>query len=489
MNKYVYLYELDSVRNSEQELFRAHQSMYEEIVENGNCVVLTYNQLTDSQAFLSLLKEDDSYHDILRLFELGVIKVARFQNVRTPSQYIQDKLQNFISSRKSSFIFSAFPIMCKDDILPEKLLQSLQYGDPELISDYIIQQDIIDEKVKSRIEFAKRYVQMIIDLSSSNLNGKFSQIVLSEEKNYISFSENMNVIINYLMMKYEFITKEYQSACILQTIYDQLGNTKMLNSRSAWLIRLANRKVIDEPSLFSEVIIDICYNVTVENNIHNVARHYEIGNDAERKNGFLDDFDNRVTLYWKDCMSGIHKFYILREKEGHEISAPPVKIQWKAAVRYVERYQNLLRIKGRLPKFMNKKDDTDTENADNYVFYEMNYDQEKNRWKHIRTLSVFYALLSVIMYLLLNNIVDAAPDLVENGFVFKNLILILNPSNALNLLFFGCIGSGTAYLFHLMDYMEIIKECCLLFIDLLSVRITRKRFGSVAYINKGKKHE
>ena len=52
MKRLVYLYELDSVRNSKKEIVLGQQALFEEIVKKGNTVVLSYNQLTDSEAFI-----------------------------------------------------------------------------------------------------------------------------------------------------------------------------------------------------------------------------------------------------------------------------------------------------------------------------------------------------------------------------------------------------------------------------------------------------
>ena len=45
MNKSVYLYELDSVRNSKEEIQYAQERMFQEIILNGNQVILTMNQI------------------------------------------------------------------------------------------------------------------------------------------------------------------------------------------------------------------------------------------------------------------------------------------------------------------------------------------------------------------------------------------------------------------------------------------------------------
>ena len=59
MRKYVYLFELDSVRITDEEIIMGQKALYDEIVRNGNIVVLTYNQLVDSRGFFSLLSNQE----------------------------------------------------------------------------------------------------------------------------------------------------------------------------------------------------------------------------------------------------------------------------------------------------------------------------------------------------------------------------------------------------------------------------------------------
>ncbi|MBE6747414.1 MAG: hypothetical protein E7558_08215 [Ruminococcaceae bacterium] len=56
MRKYVYLFELDSVRKTDAEIIAGQRALYDEIVKNGNIVVLTYNQLIDSTHLLTVVK-------------------------------------------------------------------------------------------------------------------------------------------------------------------------------------------------------------------------------------------------------------------------------------------------------------------------------------------------------------------------------------------------------------------------------------------------
>ena len=69
MREYVYLFELDSVRKTDEEIIAGQKALYSEIVNNGNIVVLTYNQLVDSRGFFSLLKDSEYQKYFIRLFE------------------------------------------------------------------------------------------------------------------------------------------------------------------------------------------------------------------------------------------------------------------------------------------------------------------------------------------------------------------------------------------------------------------------------------
>ena len=67
MKKQVFLFELDSVRKTDDEIIVGQKTLYDEIVRNGNIVVLTYNQLIDSRAFFSLLNNKN--YEIAQLAE------------------------------------------------------------------------------------------------------------------------------------------------------------------------------------------------------------------------------------------------------------------------------------------------------------------------------------------------------------------------------------------------------------------------------------
>lgn len=70
MREYVYLFELDSVRKTDEEIIAGQKALYNEIVNNGNIVVLTYNQLVDSRGFFSLLKDSEYQKYFIKLLKM-----------------------------------------------------------------------------------------------------------------------------------------------------------------------------------------------------------------------------------------------------------------------------------------------------------------------------------------------------------------------------------------------------------------------------------
>ena len=66
---------------------------------------MSYNQLVDSRGFFSLLCNEKYEEKLIRFFEMGAIRISRFGDVRTVSQY----LLNSVDADKE-FIYSAIPI-------------------------------------------------------------------------------------------------------------------------------------------------------------------------------------------------------------------------------------------------------------------------------------------------------------------------------------------------------------------------------------------
>ena len=132
MNKYVYLFELDSVRNHNKEIEAGQKALYDEIVFNGNTVVLTFNQLVDSRGFFSLLDSENYYNSLLKLFESGAIQISQYGDIRTISQYL---LTSFDQNKE--FIYSGWPLKFSQRRLIALIKRSLMYSDLSEINGYL----------------------------------------------------------------------------------------------------------------------------------------------------------------------------------------------------------------------------------------------------------------------------------------------------------------------------------------------------------------
>lgn len=144
MDELVYLFELDSVRNSPQEILRAQWAMFREVALKGNRVVLSFNQLTDSEGFLCGVRDPKLYPHLAALFEMGVLKYSRF----APGSYgkpVDDAaLRRELSSCRSEHapLFQAGVLKAYDPLpsrAPQRILRTashyIQNGVDQCLSD------------------------------------------------------------------------------------------------------------------------------------------------------------------------------------------------------------------------------------------------------------------------------------------------------------------------------------------------------------------
>lgn len=124
MEKYRYLPELDSVRNTNLQVAIAQNELWRALVADGYIVVLTMQQLTDSKAFVSLLGDKKTYELLLNFFARGRLVTAQYYDwrqeeegqdpkpilIRTPSQHAQRSLGKILEGKGGNvdFIFSLF---------------------------------------------------------------------------------------------------------------------------------------------------------------------------------------------------------------------------------------------------------------------------------------------------------------------------------------------------------------------------------------------
>lgn len=179
--KSVYLFELDSVKNRDEQVIKAQRALFDEIVCNGNCVVLSLNQLVDSRMIMSMLNSEEYYDVLDYLFCNGYLKYSQYNDIHTPSQYLQKTIED-----NRSFIYSALPVKSNQKYLLHLIYEALRNDDLSIIRSKIEKQkkeekvlDIFDEWIDGKhkknnltkeqavsiLEYIKRFLELIIKIS------------------------------------------------------------------------------------------------------------------------------------------------------------------------------------------------------------------------------------------------------------------------------------------------------------------------------------
>lgn len=334
--KYVYLFELDSSRKSDQEIIVGQRALHDEILRNGNIVVLTFNQLIDSRGFFSLLDDEEYYGSILSLFEKGYIRISQFGAIRTLSQY----LLNTIDSADNEYLYSALPIKNSQRRLIALIKRSLIYSDLSEIKGYI--------HCDSRTEDELRDLFVEVRAANSD-NGKHA-----EEPSGLSTNEMMNIIeniywllgmvlrlstlhniyvpprdpieySNYRLRDYlNYVTKItmsfeedrlWNNAVAVITELSCFGS----NNRSLYfreLKKISEHGSVEKPVLqYAEAIVSICTNYAYEVSICDISKHYsvvDLKNTVSAESSFFRDFYSRLGEHWNDAFDADKRF--LREE-------------------------------------------------------------------------------------------------------------------------------------------------------------------------------
>lgn len=366
MNKLVYLHELDSVRTSKEQILIGQKALFEEIVHNGNQVVLSFNQLTDSRAFLIALEYDQAYEQISTLLKKGAIKVARYYTsvedetgkkqvlVRTAAEYMIRALSKQHKVDDNKFICSALPILNKNWTLREIVKEAICYSDPGRIQDLVKEKeaDDIDEDLLRQhgiidtsledLKFIAKYVKMILAVSQKQVMYAKAKPSIDPENNtdkktFMDYMEALGVGPSFASND-ETEQEKYSSVVgLLNAIYKSVPKGKE-NTRSFWLEiweQIYNRRISDNCSedekmifCYAEMAINLCYNYTVEDGILEVSKHYRKHDD------FLQDFQKRIRQLIADYHKGIYRLFQSGvHKETVEESELP---NWSVAERAAE---------------------------------------------------------------------------------------------------------------------------------------------------------
>lgn len=407
MSKLVYLFELDSTRTSPEEIVRGQQALFREIVINENQVVLTFNQLTDSLAFLCAISDPATYPHMLELFRLGVLKVSRFappcpdgafadspkRVLRTASHYVQNAVERCLNDSNASFLFSALPFQSQDKKLLTVLSYSLQYSDPSVLDAYwktfrFPGEDGFEgeHQAQKLRDYVKRYVEMILPQAHALL-----------------------------------IT-------LRQTMF---GANHSINNRSNWYDELIQMGP-EPPVLLAEAVVDLCYNYTMEASISGIDRRLDTAS-------FWEDFLCRLRLYWKDGKQGIHQFQKgdLCTLTAHEAQKLP---PWGAGLRLLKATAP----KGGAAAVLGEA--TAHPKGQRGWYFRIGCSLLKQLW----TATVYSALFLGTSYIL---------DLMEGWLSEQGAQVQLSGLflSLLNIVLFGLLGSLVSVMFGLPDILENMK--------------------------------
>lgn len=531
MDKLVYLHELDSARNTEEEIKIGQEALYEEIVINGNRVVMTFNQLTDAVAFLRLIDKEERCNNIVELFKTGYIKLSSYAQkkidqdgnekiveINTASQYIQQALEKEEDTNKkgNTFVFTGLPLKTSEVDLRKLILSALRYSNPNLLDKY----ESIDADDKKRIEYFKRYVNMLLTLSREKLaNNPIKDSVIKRFSDYMNLMKNIP-LKQYFAGKESIVNYIDNAMKLLNEVEKQIiENKENIDARSTWINNMERYicnvylkcdekfETLDISLInaiyMAEVFVHLAYNYAVEDSIHNISKHYEDDNI----NSFYTDFSNRLLLYWDELtVKKIHRVIVREKIEGKnceikkddnkcikEKQSEETEIGWETAVRVTGEKKLFSKKKDEISKTSNKK--SEKENSEKIRLYEDNYIEEKRKWrKKLRRVIKLQVVIATI-YIGIFIAMDYASGWLEDGVAWL-LGLVGIELNAIGAFFFNVIvymivlGGVTAKIsekINLPDIIESIKDICASGRDIRAIKKARR---GVSYVlNRDKLEE
>lgn len=305
MNRLVYLFELDSVRSSPQEIRIAQERLFQEIALQGNFVVLSFNQLTDSFAILDLLKHSQTYKILLSLFRSGAIRVSKYGRIASASQYIQKAIQKCLKEDDDGFIFSCLPVRKTEKELLQMVDDALTYSNLDQLRKAASRArqlaDSADtqtarleyEKQKNRLEFIIHYVRLLLLISVEELANHPAKSLPSPSFHEIADRAlgQLNTADNTPLPP-DFAPLLSHAAKELRQVqkHIQLYCPERIDQRSTWLELLSGNPV-------ARSFVHTCYNITVLLSIDQASdADLYIGSDASFKSAFTRRLTEGLTV-------------------------------------------------------------------------------------------------------------------------------------------------------------------------------------------------
>ncbi|NFE72488.1 hypothetical protein FDC27_04770 [Clostridium botulinum] len=475
MNKLVYLFELDSVRKTDKEIYKGQLAMYDELLGNGNIIVMSMNQITDSKTFLCMLESNEHYNVVKELLKQGYIRISRYGRIRTVSQYVQNAINKNLDESDDVFIFSALPVKSNQKLLLKLMQKVLMNSDLSIIKEYIylenednkmivdlfnefsidgtIKENTIDiNKAKDYLEFLYRFLELII-IASMNGDSVTPGIKYTETYREKSFFTIMEKIIDFNCNKSEDPLWN-ETIIILSEIKRQLiaNGLSQKNSRSVWIKKI---KELDgtknkDNLYYAELIVDLCYNYTVELSIYGVSKHYERDDDING-NSFEREFFSRLKYEWNDEKDKLYRFL---QEETNEYSLYKGKYpDWEHCKRIISR---------------RKHTEINFKDYKSIPLYEYCYkNQRKNEmvkdiWNILKV--VLILILDVIILYFINNITSYLQDNINP--VLKSVIIFFAIS---------ALNDFISEKYNLPNILKCIRNIRISIVDLFKINLRKPK--------------
>lgn len=511
-SKLVYLFELDSVRKTDKEIEIGQKALAHEIVDNGNTVVLTYNQLVDSRAFFSLLTnnakdnstgaESDNagkkysrsnyQKNLLHLFKNGAIRVSQYEDIRTVSQYIQRTVED-----DKKFIYSALPLKYQQKRLTSLVERSLRYSDLTEINRYVNGERSKDdchllfaEKInQEEVLSTKTYEEEIQILA--NLQNFLSTILrisaMSEiyipprdpdEYQDLHLSDLLGIVLDFKVNDKSYSQYYAEAVNVINGLNCYRGKN---NNRSVYLkeIRENSKACQGKIEIFqlAEAIVDIVTNYAYEISICNISKHYDYDGLKSRNNlsSFQNDFEKRLEEIWDTEVDNRERFLL---EDTNDF------VPYKYNTNEMPDFEQVARITGYETegrRFWQKS-------GPKYPEYETDVDNQtkcfRTKIKRCINQKIFVAMFWFFLVVKGNYCIDHIKSIIDNYIIIPNFVfqLVLNP------LWLVFIDWGTDKLSKCFPSLISLSESIRLIFELCKDRKRLSCPSSDGYVNMDQKN-
>ncbi len=267
-NKLVYLFELDSVRKSDEECRKGQEALFKELMK-GNIVALSYNQVS-SLIMIDLLdiwQEKQTKKPILNLCKEGRICVSQYKQL-TLIDYITKNLE----PNGPFFIFSCLYFL--NDLDKEHPIFAYMQG----VLHHSLPK-LMPKQIEETYGFNKQQSNMIYDYINTMIN-------LTQEIKHIDKADHELKNLYYYIDTVIKAVRDNDSVEIPQDVIqtaiaylEQSMNCPANQTRSALQKEL---KSIDNSAIqsvnFARAILDISYNYQVERSIRGITVTHDLKN-------------------------------------------------------------------------------------------------------------------------------------------------------------------------------------------------------------------